>query len=109
MTKTGPTPRQLSEFPSTPVALSSTTKWSESRPDRGPGGPNKARLIRDVLRIGQLDPEFCRRELLASNPMSWMISVGGIIVDVRTMPPEVQAEAWRRGLIPDHPARPGDE
>ncbi len=70
---------------------------------------NKARLIRDVLRIGQLDPEFCRRELLASNPMSWMISVGGIIVDVRTMPPEVQAEAWRRGLIPDHPARPGDE
>ena len=41
--------------------------------------------------------------------MSWMISVGGIIVDVRTMPPEVQAEAWRRGLIPDHPARPGDE
>ena len=70
---------------------------------------NKARLIRDVLRIGQLDPEFCRRELLASNPMSWMISVGGIIVDVRTMPPGVQAEAWRRGLIPDHPARPGDE
>ena len=67
---------------------------------------NKARLIRDVLRIGQLDPEFCRRELLASTPMSWMISVGGIIVDVRTMPPEVQAEAWRRGLIPDHPARP---
>jgi hypothetical protein len=29
-----------------------------------------------------------------------MISVGGIIVDVRTMPPEVRAEAWRRGLIP---------
>ena len=45
----------------------------------------------------------------SSNPMSWMIAVGGIIVDVRTMPPEVQAEAWRRGLIPDHPARPGDE
>ena len=43
---------------------------------------NKARLIRDVLRIGRLTPEFCRRELLASNPMSWMISVGGIIVDV---------------------------
>ena len=65
---------------------------------------NKAKLIRDVLRIGQLEPEFCRRELLASNPMAWMISVNGFIVDARTMPPEVQAEARRRGLIPDLPA-----
>lgn len=65
---------------------------------------NKAKLIRDVLRIGQLEPEFCRRELLASNPLAWMISVNGFIVDARTMPPEVQAEARRRGLIPDLPA-----
>jgi hypothetical protein len=64
---------------------------------------NKAKLIRDVLRIGQLEPEFCRRELLASNPMAWMISVNGFVVDARTMPPEVQAEARRRGLIPDLP------
>lgn len=62
---------------------------------------NKAKLIRDVLRIGQLEPEFCRRELLASNPMAWMISVDGFVVDARTMPSEVQAEARRRGLIPD--------
>ena len=64
---------------------------------------NKAKLIREVLRIGQLEPEFCRRELLASNPMAWMISVDGFIVDARMMPPEVQAEARRRGLIPDLP------
>jgi hypothetical protein len=62
---------------------------------------NKAKLIRDVLRIGQLEPEFCRRELLASNSMAWMISVNGFIVDARTMPLEMQAEARRRGLIPD--------
>lgn len=62
---------------------------------------NKAKLIRDLLRIGQLEPEFCRRELLVSNPMAWMISVNGFIVDARTMPPEVQEEARRRGLIPD--------
>jgi hypothetical protein len=67
---------------------------------------NKAKLIRDVLRIGQFDPEFCRRELLASNPMAWMISVNGFIVDARTMPPEVQAEARGRGRIPDLPAGP---
>jgi hypothetical protein len=65
---------------------------------------NKAKLIRDVLRIGQMEPEFCRHELLASNPMAWMIQVNGFIVDARTMPPEVQAEARRRGLIPDLPA-----
>ena len=65
---------------------------------------NKAKLIRDVLRIGQLDRELCRRELLASNPLAWMISVNGFIVDARTMPPEVLAEARRRGLIPDLPA-----
>ena len=65
---------------------------------------NKAKLIRDVLRIGQLEPELCRRELLASNPTAWMISINGFIVDARTMPPEVQAEARRRGLIPALPA-----
>ena len=30
-----------------------------------------------------------------------MISVDGFIVDARTLPPEIQAEARRRGLIPD--------
>ena len=64
---------------------------------------NKAKLIRDVLRIRQMEPEFCRRTLLASNPMAWMILVDGFILDARTMPPEVQAEARRRGLIPDLP------
>jgi hypothetical protein len=29
---------------------------------------NEAKLIRDVLRIGPLEPELCRRELLASHP-----------------------------------------
>lgn len=65
---------------------------------------NKARLIRDVLRIGLFEPELCRRELLERHPMAWLISVDGLIVDARTLPPEVQAEARRRGLIPDLPA-----
>jgi hypothetical protein len=49
----------------------------------------------------QFGPDFCRREQLAANPMAWMISVNGFIVDARTMPPEVQAEARRRGRMPD--------
>ena len=50
-----------------------------------------------------MEPEFCRRELLEQNPLAWMIEVGGLIVDARTMPPEIQEEARRRGLIPDMP------
>ncbi len=65
---------------------------------------NKGGLIRDVLRISAFEPEFCRREILERHPMAWMISVNGLIVDARTMPPEIQAEARRRGLIPDLPA-----
>ena len=56
---------------------------------------SKAKLIRDILRIGHLAPEFCRRELLESNPLAWMISVNGFILDARMMPPEVQAEGIR--------------
>ncbi len=70
---------------------------------------NKAKLILDVLRIGQMEPEFCRQELLASNPMAWMISVNGFIVDARTMPHEVQAEARRRGLLSDLPGPIGKD
>ncbi len=61
----------------------------------------KARTIRDLLRIGPLDPEFCRRALLKDNPLVWLIKVNGVIVDARMMPPEIQEEARRKGLIPD--------
>lgn len=67
---------------------------------------NKAKLIRDLLRLGQLEPTLCRRELLERHPMAWMISVNGFIVDARSMPPEVQEEARQRGLIPDIPIPP---
>jgi hypothetical protein len=33
--------------------------------------------------------------------MAWMIEVNGLVVDARMLPPELQAEARRRGLIPD--------
>ena len=69
---------------------------------------NKARTIREALRLGPLNIEFCRREILERLPMAWMISVTGFIVDARTMPPEIQAEASRKGLIPNlPPSHPG--
>src|SRR5207253_1607279 len=54
-----------------------------------------------TLNTGQFDPDFCRRDLLARNPLAWMIEVNGLVVDARILPPELQAEARRRGLIPD--------
>jgi len=61
----------------------------------------KAKRIHDLLRIVPFEPRYCRRTLFADNPLAWMISVNGFLVDARTMPPEIQAEARRRGLIPD--------
>jgi len=78
---------QVDGFPSVPDDLGALTGVPKSTL------ANKAKLIRDVLRIGQMEPEFCRSELLASNPMAWMISVDGFIVDARAAAPGVRAEA----------------
>jgi len=68
----------------------------------------KAKRVQDLLRIVPFEPRYCRRALLADNPLVWMISVNGFLVDARTMPPEIQMEARRRGLIPDLPLPPID-
>jgi len=65
---------------------------------------NKARLIRRELKLDTYDIEFCRKEIVERHPTAWLIEVNGFIVDARAMPPPVQAEARRRGLIPDLPA-----
>jgi Domain of unknown function (DUF6398) len=62
---------------------------------------NKSRRIRDLLSLQQVDPSLCRQELLRNHPYAWMVEVDGLIVDARTLPPELRAEAARRGLIPD--------
>ncbi len=66
---------------------------------------NKAKQIRDALKIHMIDREFSRRELLEHSSLPWMIMVNGLIVDARAMPPDIQEEARRRKLIPDLPPR----
>lgn len=61
----------------------------------------KSKRICDLLRIGPFEPAYCRRALLADNPLVWLIEVNGFLVDARTMSPEIQDELRRRGLIPD--------
>jgi hypothetical protein len=60
----------------------------------------KAKRIMDLLNIGMMDPKWYRPSKMAKNTMAWLIEINGLIVDVRSMPREIQEEAFRRGLIP---------
>jgi hypothetical protein len=68
---------------------------------------NKAKVIRDIFKINPFSFEFQRQELVERNPAAWLLLVNGVLVDARAMPPDIQDEARRRGLIPDLP--PSDE
>lgn len=69
-------------------------------------GANKAAEIRRLFRMGPLDLEWCLPSRLAENPIAWMISVNGIILDARSAPRAIQEEALRLGLIPFLPESP---
>jgi hypothetical protein len=64
----------------------------------------KAKQIRDAVRMdAPMDREFCRRELLAEDPLAWLVEVDGLIIDARTLPVELRTQAQQLGLIPDLP------
>jgi hypothetical protein len=69
----------------------------------------KARQVRDLLRISHFSLEFQRADVAAQNPLAWIIEVNGLAMDARHVPPGIQAEAFRRGLIPYIPALEPDE
>jgi Domain of unknown function (DUF6398) len=55
---------------------------------------NKAGLINRTLDIGLYEPELMRADMLGQHPMTWLVMVDGLIVDARTLPPELQDEAY---------------
>ncbi len=63
-------------------------------------GSAKSTAIMQLLKSGQSDPNWTLPSRMADNPMAWLIQVNGYIVDARHAPPEIQEEAFRRGLIP---------
>jgi hypothetical protein len=62
---------------------------------------NKAALITRTLGIRVFEPELTRAAMLQQHPLAWLVGVAGYVVDARTLPPELQDQARRRGLIPD--------
>ena len=61
---------------------------------------NKGTIVRNLLKIGVMDPEFTHPDLVGDNPLTWMLLIDGLAVDVRGLPVELQRQAFDMGLIP---------
>ena len=64
----------------------------------------KSRIVRDGLKLVPLDPDWCISVEPEDNPMVWMLDIGGLMMDVRMAPRQVQEQAYQLGLIPFIPA-----
>ena len=63
-------------------------------------GYNKSKSIRDLFNIMQFDPHWTLPDLMDKNPLTWLITVDGLLIDARHAPRFIQEEAYRKGLIP---------
>src|SRR5712671_4501274 len=69
----------------------------------------KARVIEKTLRTGAFDLKCALPSLVDSNPLVWIAEVNGLLIDLRTMPREVQEVAFAKGIIPYIPADGQDD
>ena len=67
-------------------------------------GGTWGRKVRDLLDMSPFDHRWMLPSHMADSTFIWMVSVNGLIVDVRRMPRAIQEEAYRKGLIPYIPA-----
>ena len=61
---------------------------------------NKGNIVRNLLKTRMMDPEFTHPDLVRDNPLTWMLLIDGLAVDVRGLPVEIQRRAFDLGLIP---------
>lgn len=66
---------------------------------------SKSKAIRDMFKIIQLDPKWCLPSKVYDNPMIWMISINGYIIDARTASHDIQVAAYEAGVIPYIPVK----
>jgi hypothetical protein len=60
----------------------------------------KARAIEDLFGIVPMDPRWTPPSRLRDNPLVWLIEIDGVVLDVRTLPRELQEKALQAGVIP---------
>jgi len=63
----------------------------------------KGAVIRRLLNPNRFDPNWSLRSLIDQNPLTWMLEINGILMDVRRAPREIQELALAQGLIPHLP------
>lgn len=67
-------------------------------------GQGNSKKIRTMLKIRQFDYEWILPSRMDKNPLIWMLTVNGFVMDIRQAPREAQAVAFEKGLIPYIPA-----
>jgi hypothetical protein len=65
---------------------------------------SKSKVIRDLLKIGLMEPEWIIPSRMDRNPMAWYVMVNGLVMDARGLPRHLQEDAYNKGLIPYIPA-----
>lgn len=63
-------------------------------------GGNKSKEVRDILKTFQCDPNWYLPSEMDNNPMAWLISVNGFMIDARNAPRQIQELAYEKGMIP---------
>ena len=64
----------------------------------------KAAHVEKALKIFPMDARWTLSSKIDDNLMAWLITINGIVVDVRMLPRNVQEEALKAGLIPRLPS-----
>jgi hypothetical protein len=72
-------------------------------------GQAHSKKVRDLLKISAFDPKWTLPSRLDDSPLAWMLQVDGFMVDIRTMPLDIQIQACAQGLIPYVPALRRDD
>ena len=65
---------------------------------------NRARTVRAITHTAPFDPNWTLPSREGDNPLTWMMEVNGMIIDLRDMPRDLQERAFDQGLIPYIPA-----
>ena len=65
---------------------------------------NKAAEIKKLLKMSQWSSEWVLPSKQEDNPLIWMVSVNGFVMDARSLPLEDQRVCFQKGLIPYVPA-----
>lgn len=61
---------------------------------------NKAKHVRETLKMNQLSHDWMLPSRIDDNPLVWTLTIDGFAMDARRLPEEIQEIAVQKGLIP---------